>query len=502
MAHRRIHGEMPRVIHPLVDIVRDDHPFVVIQKSAQIGLTELLVNLGLWACDTRLARRGHVLFLMPTQNQMDDFTQARFDTAIQDSAHLRRRMQPEPPRRKGADRKRLKRIGDGYLFLRGADSIRQIASVDADLVLLDEFDQMSEEVLTLARKRIASSLGGRIVIASTPRLPDLGIHALYQQSDQRRYYLTCDACAVEQPLTWAENVDRDRACIVCRSCRAPLDTLKAGRWVAETPGNAGIRGYQLSRLYSPWCDIRSMLEASRRNTPAELQEFHNSDLGEAFAPAGGKLSPHLIDGNRREYDLADYAGQPCDMGVDVGSVLHVVIREHVPADAGTDAEPRLWFAAELPNFEALTALLQRFSVRQVVVDALPEQHAAQAFVRAHAPSAWVAYYSRYEGTHEWRHDSLPQVHADRSALLDTLFAAFHARERPLPRDARTVGGRFRDGLGEYYRELCALTRSFSQDRQENWGLRWTDGGKPDHYAHAEAYCLLASQRVLVKLIID
>ncbi len=86
------------------------------------------------------------------------------------------------------------------------------------------------------------------------------------------------------------------------------------------------------------------------------------------------------------------------------------------------------------------------------------------------------------------------MHADRSALLDALFAAFHARERPLPRDARTVGGRFRDGLGEYYRELCALTRSFSQDRQENWGLRWTDGGKPDHYAHAEAYCLLASQR--------
>ena len=62
---------------------------------------------------------------MPTQNQMDDFAQARFDRALQDSAYLRARLQPEPPRRKGADSKRLKRIGPGYLFLRGADSRRR-----------------------------------------------------------------------------------------------------------------------------------------------------------------------------------------------------------------------------------------------------------------------------------------------------------------------------------------------------------------------------------------
>lgn len=207
MAHRTINGLPLRHLAALADIAGDDHELIVIQKSAQVGVSELLVNLALWAADSGYAGRGNVLFLMPTQNQMDDFAQARFDKAIQDSAYLRSRLQPEPPRRKGADSKRLKRLGNGYIYLRGADSRRQIATVDADLVILDEFDQMGEGVLELARKRLGSSRRGRIIVASTPRLPEAGINALYLQSDQRRYFLTCQTCGLEQALSWPDNVD-------------------------------------------------------------------------------------------------------------------------------------------------------------------------------------------------------------------------------------------------------------------------------------------------------
>jgi hypothetical protein len=158
MAHRTVGGK-PLIHQPaLADVARDDHPVVVIQKSVQVDASEVLVNLALWAADTRYAGQGNVLFLMPTQNQMDDFAQARIDRALQESPYLRERLQPEPPRRKGADSKRLKRLGDGAVYLRGADSKRQIASVDADLVILDEFDQMEEGVIELARRRLASSV--------------------------------------------------------------------------------------------------------------------------------------------------------------------------------------------------------------------------------------------------------------------------------------------------------------------------------------------------------
>ena len=396
MTHRAVAGRPLQHLPALAAIARDPSPLVVIQKSAQVGATELSVNQALWAADSGYAGRGHVLFLMPTQNQMDDFAQARFDRALQDSPYLRARLQPEPPRRKGADSKRLKRIGPGYLFLRGADSRRQIASVDADLVVLDEFDQMAEGTFELAQKRLASSQAGRLIVASTPRFPEAGVNALYLQSDQRRYHLPCPACRLMQPLTWDDNVDCARARVVCRACAAAMDVRLEGEWRAEAPGNTDIRGYHLSRLYSPWANLAAMVRASAADTPAALQEFHNSDLGEVFAPPGGGLSLELLDRCRRDYGLDAYAGQPCDRGVDVGLKLHVVIREHVH-ETVHDRDgfyhkrsarlPRLWFAETVASFDELDALMERFHVKKAVIDALPETQLAAAFARRHERGA-------------------------------------------------------------------------------------------------------------------
>ena len=243
MAHRRVGERSLTHLPALAEIARDAHPLVVVMKSAQVGLTELEVNLALHAADTGYAGRGNVLFLMPNQNQMDDFARSRFDRAIQDSAYLRERLQPEPPRRKGADSMRLKRVGDGYIYLRGADSQRQIASVDADLVILDEFDQMGEGVLELAEKRIASSRAGRIVVAR----PDaaLRLRPAWKRWSTRfsdsadRYLLPCPSCRPESRRSAGRRTST-------RSARSSAARTTASRWtwrvqgrtLAEAPGNA------------------------------------------------------------------------------------------------------------------------------------------------------------------------------------------------------------------------------------------------------------------------
>ena len=486
----------------LAAIARDDHPFVVIQKSAQVGVTELLVNLALWTADTGYAERGNVLFAMPTQNQMDDFAQARFDRALQDSPYLRARLQPEPPLRKGADSKRLKHLGPGWIYLRGADSRRQIASVDADLVVLDEFDQMAEGTLELARKRLASSRRGMLRVASTPRYPEAGVNALFLQSDQRRYFLPCMACGLEQVLAWDANIDSERMLLVCRECREPLDPRVEGRWVATAPGNDRIRGYHLSRLYSPWVNIRELVEASTATTPAALQEFQNSDLGEVFSPPGSGLSLDLLDRCRREYALDEYAGQPCDMGVDVGIKLHVVIREHLFEtlfERGGFRQrrsgnlPRLWFAAEVDNFLELGALIKRFHVQRCVIDAQPEVRLAMEFAQRHGDVVTLSYYGRSELGHELARNpnGVRICHANRTQALDEMAGRFQDGNAELPRDARQLGGRIKDGAGDYYRQLLAQQRTVERDSTGNWIARWVDNDKPDHFAHAEVYCLLA-----------
>ena len=478
------------LIPALQDLYRDTHPFIVVQKAAQVFVSEYLINTALWAADTGQGGRGNALYVMPTQGQVDDFSQARFDKAIAESPHLQSRLFPPPPGRQGPARQRLKKVGAGYIYLRGADSRRQLTSVDADVVLLDEYDLMAEGVLELAQKRLASSRLGWLRVASTPRLPEAGINALFLGSDQRYYFLPCPHCGRRQRLEWDKNVDLKQARIVCcRSCcRKPLDLWAKGEWVPEKSGN-DVHGYHISRLYSPLANLRAMIHASEDTTPSGLREFHNSDLGETFVPPGGQLSYGDLDACRRDYEMPDGWEEETYMGVDVGRKLNVVIRQRLE-----DRSSRALFISEA-DFEELDGLMTRYRVRRCVVDALPEQRLAREFAKRWLSESWVALYDRREGGHHWdRSGEVATVHINRVEALEDMFDSFHKGLAELPRDARRLGGRVQHGVGEYYRQMTAIHRVLEQNAQGNWVARYSEHGKADHYAQAEAYCALALHR--------
>ena len=60
---------------------RSRSPLVATRKAAQVGVSELLTNLALWAAATGFAGRGHILFSQPTPALMDAFTRTRIDRA-------------------------------------------------------------------------------------------------------------------------------------------------------------------------------------------------------------------------------------------------------------------------------------------------------------------------------------------------------------------------------------------------------------------------------------
>lgn len=479
-----------RLIPALQAIYADRHPFIVVQKAAQVFISEYLINTALWAADTGQGDRGNVFFVMPTQTQVNDFSQARLDRAIGDSPYLQQRLSP-PPARPGPLRQNLKKVGPGYIYLRGADSRRQLTSVDADVVLLDEYDLMAEGVLPLAQKRLASSRLGWMRVASTPRLPEAGINALFLQSDQRSYLLRCGACRTDQRLTWDDNVDPQRGVVVCRlrRCRKPLDLWLPGRWEAAAPGNDRIHGYHLNRLYSPLANIAQMVLESEETAPGALQEFQNSVLGETFVPPGGRLSLDALDRCRRDYQMPASSLSETFMGVDVGTRLHVVIRERLSVDP---LRTRALFVGEVARLEELFELAQRYHVRAAVIDAQPEQRLAIEFARSRQLEAAVAFYSRNDPGHERGYENGVRVERlNRTQALEELFELFRTEAAELPRDARRLGGRVRDGVGEYYRQMMALSRVLEQNAAGNWVARYVDAGKPDHYAHAELYCMRA-----------
>lgn len=237
-------------------------------------------------------------------------------------------------------------------------------------------------------------------------------------------------------------------------------------------------------------------------TPAGLQEFQNSDLGEVFAPPGGGLSIEDLDRCRGDYAVDDYAGEPCVMGVDVGTKFHVVVRTSLRAFETLLPEERdrfgrhgrrLWFAATVDSIAEVEQVMGRFNVERCVVDSQPEMHLVAGLAADYPDTVRLARYGRQEPSHvvQPAENGSPTIYAaNRTIAIAETFQAFHDDRLPLPREARTLGGRMKAGIGEYYRELLALHRQLEPTPDGNWAERWLNRGA-DHFAHAEVYAQLA-----------
>ena len=211
------------------------------------------------------------------------------------------------------------------------------------------------------------------------------------------------------------------------------------------------------------------------------------------------MSADVLDRCREDYKFSDYAGQQCVMGVDVGLKLHVVVRELPTGWKYDPTRPRrLWHADIIDDFKQLHSIAERFNVVAVALDADPETRKVTEFIDAYEGSANAARYNRSEpGFEIVRSDRgrPPMIRLNRTEAVDGAFERFRNGVAALPSDVRSLGGSPQRGHGEFYRELLAPQRTVVQDAGDNWVAKWLDNGKPDHFAHAEVYCLYAEELV-------
>jgi hypothetical protein len=199
------------------------------------------------------------------------------------------------------------------------------------------------------------------------------------------------------------------------------------------------------------------------------------------------LTKAVLDACRREYLLGPRPGDSY-MGIDVGRLLHVVIR----ARQANGEYPLRW-AAMIQSFDDASTLMKQFGVRVCVVDALPETRAVRAFQKANPGRVWLAYYpDQKKGSKEiepaqWKQDD-GVVNLDRTRTLDTMFGRFIAAARGDPGNSLPINT---DGLPDYYDHLKAPERVLRDSADGNQVAVYVESG-PDHYAHAENYCAVAT----------
>jgi hypothetical protein len=449
-------------------------PSVDVMKSSQCGISSAGVSLALYAADVWGA---HVMYVLPTEDLAQGFSETRVKPAIEADAYLRSLVT-------ATNSKGLRRLGKGNLYFVGSGSEARALSVPADLLILDEFDRLDHRQAPKFRSRLNSPASMKLLRRfSNPSFPEAGIHARWLASDQRTWVVACPSCSRVAPISYEEGaghyVDEDRKARVCGKCRRPLprEAVAGGRWVPAYP-DRDLRGYHVSRLIVPDEDIADLVEHHGEGSEEEIAVHRNFDLGLPYAPKGGSLTSELVRACRREYECPEHyrGSQWVTAGVDVGKVLHLRISRWHPSG---NAVPL--FIGEVPGFEDLAHLWGAYGVNFGLVDERPEERMARDFADRFAGRAALLRWGGQGQLDPYDFDEDRRlVTARRTWACDQTVAAVTDQRRLLPK-------RLPDG---YLRQMTALHRITDTTPGGQKVSRYV-GERADHYFFAETFDLLA-----------
>jgi len=461
----------------LFDVFDDDHEDIVIRKGAQLGFTVAMV---LRTIDLALHtyRRG-VLYLMPTHTDVSDFSKSRFDRMVKENAALSAVVT-------GTDATNIKRVGETFVYFRGAKTTNQLKSIPVDAVIFDERDEMEARSVRLALTRLDGSPFRHRVSLSTATLPDFGVDHDYQLSDQRTWMIRCEGCKgwTCMELDWPDSVARDASGAVyraCKRCRGRI-SVQRGQWVPAHPEREK-RGYWISQLCSPTVSPQIILDEFE-DPSHNVREFYNSRLGLPWADLEDMLDEATLRAVATDEPRRRSAQGPCFLGADVGKTeIHYFVGEKRDGgllemiDYGTLAE-----------FSELHDVMTRCNVLVAVLDEMAETRKVREFKAAHG-EAWGCWYSDAQRTgYDWMAKER-RVSVNRTELLDQSHRMVTQKRVTLPRAD--------DRWQTLVRHMTNLARMATDEAETGLPkVRWVVRGarKCDHLRHAFAYAVLAAEQ--------
>lgn len=474
------------------DILSCDDRVQVCIKGAQMGITEVWVLKTLHGMIHGKYPKGS-LYLFPTQNDVGDFSKARFDPLIDANPCIGSYVN-------STDSQFIKKIHDGFLYLRGARSTKniggekkssaQLKSIPVDRIVFDERDEMSDDMVTLAEERVSHSKVQELMFLGTPTIPDIGVDAMFKKSTQNMWFIKCQHCGEETcletefPNCIKVEIRSGRRYRACKKCSREIFP-NHGRWVSAFP-DRDITGWWISQLNSIFIRPGKILDLYENPPNGDLSEVMNSKLGRAYIAQENRLTQNLVWGCCGSDYMKTRSDGPCFCGVDVGKQLHVVI-----GIRKTRELLKILHVARVSNFTELHELNDRFNVTSCVIDYKPEIHKVREFQRQEPYTVFACdYVERKLGSASWDERDM-MVKVNRTEICDATHELVVAPGRlELPVKNRE--------LEEFAFEMCNIAKKLEDDPFGGKVYRYRQLGNdisgPDHYRHALNYALLASGR--------
>jgi hypothetical protein len=460
LEHVRLKGGAPFSFEGhayLRQLYAQPHPDITLMKAAQTCGSTWCSSEALWLCDSQGKK---AIFYLSTDDDAQDFSNDRINPIIDADAYLKSIVRTTRRRR---DNVGLKHIGRGTLYVRGVESIRNVKSVDADLVVLDELDEANQTHVQLALDRLLHSDLRWIRRISQPSIPDYGIAREFGATDQCYWHLKCPACGhwqcleletddhqgVPMPRNFMAIPEAMRSRFPddqtyyrgCLKCGASLD-MDTGAWVARYPDRPR-RGYHLSQFYTtvappgrPAPADRIMTDLLSARKPAEKMRVVVSIAGFPYGGDRQPITDAVIAEAEGDHGFFWRSENGCYLGVDMGNLIHAIV-----GDVVNDGRLRLLWMATLDHPDALDDLMQRYGIEMAVIDAMPDVHTSKAFALRHPGRVYIQYFS--SGAAPWAikesdygEDIIPVIHVDRTLSLDETVDAVKTGEIILPASAR------------------------------------------------------------------
>lgn len=480
---------------------------VVGQKAAQMGYTEWAMNFAFYMMDIH---QQNVLYVMPTTRDAGDFSATRFDPALELSPHLKDFFS-------AVNNVGLKRAGSTSLYVRGSHSRSQLKSIPAAVIIRDEVDEFPAEAIALSDQRQGGQLNTWTLDLSTPSIDGKGINKQFRLSSEEYYHFRCPSCDRYTQLIYpdclvitAESLtdpNIENSYLKCKECDArlhhetkhewlkPLDYGGTARFVPTYPGRK--RGFHVSRLYSMAKAGRprelAFMTLRARLDPTYAQELYNSVLGMTYSAEGAKVNDEMLHAARDGHDDTINPNRVRTMGIDVGAVLHIVIKEYYPNQFanvhGLKINDRMdaklikatTTKGTARDFDEAIELFNKYKCQFCVVDAEPERRQALQFAQRLPKRVLLCdYQSTQQGREAVVNKDECLIKVNRTSWLDLTLGRYKNGTIKLPLDISE----------EYEKHIKEPVRVYKDDR---WGNKYATyvNAEADHYAHADNYSEIA-----------
>lgn len=242
---------------------------LVLRCSRQTEKSTLLVNTILFEACTNPGIQ--MLFVSPRLEQAQAFSKLRLLPALEQSPLIRRQLLGRSARRPQV--MNLHFANDSALFIRAAyhsgDACRGLS---ADLLLVDEFQDVAAGDLPVLQETLSHAECGRTILTGTPKSIDNHLDDAFRRSTANEWTVACAPCG--------KGVILDERClgpegVVCPDCGDAVDPQR-GRWVPRNPHSTLGDGFWVCHPMVPWMTYDDILE--RRQT-YDLAKFKNEVLG-------------------------------------------------------------------------------------------------------------------------------------------------------------------------------------------------------------------------------